>query len=91
MKTWRARIIDARARGFFTPEDLALMKSPSTCMAAEVAARCGIRFTNQSRGLWMLGTEAMWRMEDREIDCVEQLLDAIEDEALRLKREGVTG
>ena len=99
MKTWRERIVEARERGAFTREDLALWGLGSTCFVGEQRERYGIMFNLEMTGV---GLESLARPEDshhtlqtkilralssNDFNEAERLLDQVEDRALELKRE----
>lgn len=99
--TWRERIVAARARGGFTREDRDLAASWGTCAVSEQAiARTGHYQRLPSEGarsyhietewpdLYSPGHAFYWKaVAVDNFDEAERLLDQIEDEALRLKRE----
>ena len=98
--TWRERIQAARERGKFTPADWKAYWNPKTCLLGETVT--GVRghynpaFWNAiDNSITREGTVSLQEriqtvMRARDFDATESLLDAIEDRALQLKREGLT-
>ena len=87
--TWRERIEEARKRGFFTADDKWTWASTTTCPAGEAVRAYGLRATSgfYHPVLHPIG-DAMWDMiETNNFGGADRLLDAIEDQALKLKRE----
>ena len=89
MKTWRERVIDARARGHFIPEDYAAWQNIRTCPAAEAVQNlCSFEqvIPNTWESVWMIGDQIGGPLGVNNFPEVERLLDLVEDEALRIKR-----
>jgi len=98
MKTWRERIAEARARGWFTHEDRKLSSDILTCAVGEAMARYGLgdswandrsgdHTTIEGAGLFQLAGIFPVEVLCNRFDDVERALDAIDDRALQLKRE----
>lgn len=93
---WRERIQAARERGWFTSEDDELANDFSTCAVHEARMAYGLALEPCLAKLGMAFTcavisQARLPMEQKErIARAENILDAIEDRALQLKRETFT-
>lgn len=96
MKTWRERIVEARARGEFTENDKRDAWSWHTCAVAEQNHRMpgvvvwvealGVRARPADQDLREWGSDFPWAVDNDEFDGAEHLLDQIEDRALELRR-----
>lgn len=101
MKSWLDRIDAARANGAFTDDDQRDIRDYETCMVGEVTQRVlglrvfGPQWTTLPDDYRMLGLAMGWTKSHEPIraisrndfDEAEQLLHAIEDRALAIKRE----
>ena len=86
--TWRERIAAARKRGRFTKTDVNLAAEWSTCAAGEHDCMpWNVSNLQVAIGLIDDGAAFAGAVARNEFDTAEQLLDSIEDLALRLKRE----
>ena len=99
-KTWRERIAAAKARGWFTRNDVADAASYRTCKVGETGAHLMAIETPTESIAWAERMAAPLRSWDEECDGIkfwravkkndvaeaERLADAIEDRALELKR-----
>jgi hypothetical protein len=96
---WRDRLVEARARGWFTDSDFEAWTRLRTCPAAELCLAYGIGMAVVSEPgagafyhdvLHTMGDGFSDLMAARDFDQVEALFDAMEDQALRIKREQST-
>ena len=87
MKSWRERIAEARESGAFTQEDIDAWACGRACLVGEQRRHYGLNFS-----LEMADQAALIGMIRRnEFAALEEALDAIEDSALKCKREGRLG
>ena len=103
MKTWRERIVEARERGYFTPEDEELAMTGSKCAVGEAAAFMGELawswFNEDGRGCavadiapYYIGRHPLGGLfpalvRENNFDGAEECLEMIEDLVLQYKRE----
>jgi|ERR1043166_897531 hypothetical protein len=97
MKTWRERIAEARERGEATPEDLYLARDYLRCVVGETAMRFDLSYHELSFdirlnahpfvGMHPVAGAFPVALSNKCFDVAEDILDAIEDRALELKRQ----
>lgn len=102
MKPWRERIAEARERGRFSSEDRVAWGSPDTCMVGEQRERYGMDFPlsmlipedeiprkhfDRFGALLSLQGCILRSISRNDFNAAEALLDAIENQALNLKRQ----
>ena len=97
MKTWRERIAEARARGFFSEEDNRAWSHADTCPVGEVTRMFSLEPYTQP---WMVRWEAvngkgsdefslraLRAMSGKDFAGMDDLMDQLDDRVLQLKRE----
>ena len=88
MKMWRERLEDARERGHLDVLDVVDWCQPVMCPAAEACQRYGLSVADmRTWPLWRLGSAALFAAHRKDFVSASDLLDAIDDLALELKRE----
>lgn len=97
MTSWRERIEAARAAGTFSPEDRVMIGDYVTCMVGEAARVLGpdihwvlSRYPDlEVMGIghgWPDGRGPTHVVNGNEFDTASDMLDAIEDRVLQIKR-----
>jgi hypothetical protein len=92
MKTWRERIMEARARGTFTRDDRRLAGPFGTCMVGECQERFGVSVMSLTleppyQSLTYAGAQFFSAVNRDDFDAAERIMEAMEDHALQLKRQ----
>ena len=96
MKTWRERIVEAKAAGHFSAADLEDIRCAARCFIWEVAQPLNLSYSEFLSALYgkhgepqLLDEEgaAIAAIEIDDFEGAHAALSAIEDRALQLKRE----
>jgi hypothetical protein len=96
-QTWRERIVAARERGGFSDAEREMAAVYRTCAVGEMSAATGLSWADLDAwvdwkvvGFWSPASGRFTNaVRTNQFESAEEVLDAIEDRALVLKREAL--